>query len=126
LLPCARARFAVGCAYIPADRYRRAMIAEMTLSENLVLGMHHDRSLGRGPALDPRRLAERARPLLATYDVRPPDPRARAGALSGGNQQKLVVARELARAAGVMVVAHPTRGVDLGADTFIHRRLLDP
>ena len=123
--PGARARFAAGLAHIPADRHRRGMIAEMTLAENLVLGMHHDRALGRGPALDPRRLAERARPLLATYDVRPPDPRARAGALSGGNQQKLVVARELARAAGVMLVAHPTRGVDLGATTFIHRRLLD-
>ena len=123
--PGARARFAAGLAHVPADRQQRGIIAEMTLAENLVLGRHRDRALGRGPGLDPGRLAQRARPLLESYDVRPPDPRTRAGALSGGNQQKLVMARELDRGAGVMLVAHPTRGVDLGATAFIHRRLLD-
>ena len=123
--PGARARFETGLAHVPADRHRRGMIAEMTLAENLVLGMHWDRSLGRGPELAPQRLAARARPMLETYDVRPADPAAHAGALSGGNQQKLVMARELTRPAGVLLVAHPTRGVDLGATAFIHGRLLD-
>ncbi len=120
----ARARFAAGIAHVPADRHRRGMIEPMTLAENLILGLERDPALGRGPGLDPAALARRARPLLESYDVRPPDPGARAGALSGGNQQKLVMARELTREAGVMLVAHPTRGVDLGATAFIHRRLI--
>jgi len=119
-----RARFAAGLAHVPADRHRRGMIEPMTLAENLILGLERDPALGRGPGLDPAALARHARALLEAYDVRPPDPRARAGALSGGNQQKLVMARELSRNAGVMLVAHPTRGVDLGATAFIHRRLI--
>jgi simple sugar transport system ATP-binding protein len=80
--------------------------------------------MGVGPLLPPGLLAARARPLLAEFDVRPPDPGARASQLSGGNQQKLIVARELTRGAKVVLAAHPTRGVDLGAVEFIHRRLL--
>ena len=72
----------------------------------------------------PAQLAAHALPLLEAFDVRPKDPHARAAQLSGGNQQKLIVARELTRDARVVLVAHPTRGVDLGAIEFIHRRLL--
>jgi simple sugar transport system ATP-binding protein len=89
------------------------------------------REAARGPWLGGPALDARAKPLLDEYDVRPPDPRARAGRLSGGNQQKLVVARELGRAqasaahpARALIAAHPTRGVDLGAIDAIHRRLL--
>jgi simple sugar transport system ATP-binding protein len=96
----------------------------MTLAENLVLGFQRDPALGRGPMLSRRRLAHHALPLLADYDVRPPEPGARARQLSGGNQQKLIAARELSRGAPVVVAAHPTRGVDLGALALIHRRLL--
>jgi simple sugar transport system ATP-binding protein len=63
--------------------------------------------------------------LLERYDVRPPAPRLHAGALSGGNQQKMVMARELSRGARAMLVAHPTRGVDLGATQFLHQELLE-
>jgi simple sugar transport system ATP-binding protein len=97
----------------------------MTLAENLALGLQRDPAIGRGPLLPPRALESRARPLLDEYDVRPPDPRARALALSGGNQQKLIAARELSRGARVVLAAHPTRGVDLGAVAFLHRRLLE-
>ena len=121
----AAARFAAGLAHVPADRHRRGMVAEFTLAENLALGRHRDPSLGRGPALSPRTLEEQAAPLLERYDVRPPAPRLHAGALSGGNQQKMVMARELSRAAVAMLVAHPTRGVDLGATLFLHQRLLE-
>ena len=120
----ARAHRALGLAHIPSDRLRRGLVPEMTLAENLVLGLHREAALGAGPLLSRRRLADRALPLLAEYDVRPPEPAARVRQLSGGNQQKLIAARELSRQAPVVLAAHPTRGVDLGAIALIHRRLL--
>jgi simple sugar transport system ATP-binding protein len=120
----ARAHRALGLAHIPSDRLRRGLVPEMTLAENLVLGLQRGAALGRGPLLSRRRLAGHALPLLAEYDVRPPEPGARARQLSGGNQQKLIAARELSRGAPVVIAAHPTRGVDLGALALIHRRLL--
>jgi simple sugar transport system ATP-binding protein len=127
--PCARRsareRFAAGLAHIPSDRLRRGLVPDMTLAENLVLGLQREPSLGSGPWLDRRTLDDRARRLLVEHDVRPPEPERRAAQLSGGNQQKLIAARELSRGAAVVLAAHPTRGVDLGATAFIHRRLLD-
>jgi ABC-type uncharacterized transport system ATPase subunit len=125
----ARAHHDAGLAHIPADRLRRGLVAEMTAAENLVLG--NQREAARGPWLGGPALDASARPTLLEHDVRPSDPRARAGRLSGGNQQKLVVARELGRTqasaprpARALIAAHPTRGVDLGAIDAIHRRLL--
>jgi simple sugar transport system ATP-binding protein len=120
----AAAHAAAGLAHIPSDRLRRGLVPDFTLAENLVLGLQRAPDAGRGPWLDPDRLATRARPRLAEFDVRPPDPAQRASRLSGGNQQKLIAARELSRGAGVVLAAHPTRGVDLGAVEFLHRRLL--
>ncbi len=119
-----REHFAAGLAHVPSDRLHRGLVPQMTLAENLILGRQDDPALSRGPWLSPRRLIEHARPEIEAFDVRPPDPAARAGGLSGGNQQKLIVARELSRNAPVLLAAHPTRGVDLGAVAFIHRRLL--
>jgi len=99
-------------------------VPSMTLAENLVLGCHREPALGRGPLLDPAALADRAATLLREHDVRPPTPGLFAERLSGGNQQKLIAARELSRGAPVLLVAHPTRGVDLGAAEAIHGRLL--
>ena len=113
-----------GLAHVPSDRLRRGLVPAFTLAENLVLGRHREPALGTGSLLLPAHLAAHAQPLLEEFDVRPRDPHARAAQLSGGNQQKLVVARELTRGARVVLVAHPTRGVDLGAIEFIHRRLL--
>lgn len=118
----ARAHTAAGLAHIPADRLRRGLVAEMTNAENLVLG--RQREPGRGPWLGGPTLEADARAPLADFDVRPADPRALSGRLSGGNQQKLVAARELSRPARVLIAAHPTRGVDLGAVDALHRRLL--
>jgi ABC-type uncharacterized transport system ATPase subunit len=120
----ARAHRALGMAHVPSDRLRRGLVPEMTLAENLVLGLQREAALGRGPLLSRRLLTAHARPLLAEYDVRPPEPAAPARQLSGGNQQKLIVARELSRGAPVVLAAHPTRGVDLGALALIHRRLI--
>jgi simple sugar transport system ATP-binding protein len=132
----ARAHAEAGLSHIPADRLRRGLVSEMTCAENFVLGRQREAS--RGPWLGGGSLVARAREPMAEYDVRPADPSMRAGRLSGGNQQKLVVARELGRArsarpfqklgpgagARALIAAHPTRGVDLGATTAIHRRLL--
>ena len=119
-----RQHTAAGLAHIPSDRLHHGLVAEMTLAENLALGRHREPALGRGPLLSRRALLARAAGLLADYDVRPPRPGLHAGRLSGGNQPKLIAARELTRGAGVLLVAHPTRGVDLGAAEAIHRRLL--
>jgi len=124
-LPGAHAHRAAGLAHIPSDRLARGLVPEFSLAENLVLGLQHDRSLGRGPMLSRRALERRALPLLEGYDVRPPLPRVIARRLSGGNQQKLVAARELSRRAPVVLAAHPTRGVDLGAVSLLHRRLIE-
>jgi simple sugar transport system ATP-binding protein len=119
-----RAHAAAGLAHIPSDRLRRGLVPEMTLAENLALGRHLDPALGRGPWLTKQSLARHARGLLEEYDVRPAEPSLRAAQLSGGNQQKLIAARELSKRAPAVIAAHPTRGVDLGAVDFLHRRLL--
>jgi simple sugar transport system ATP-binding protein len=120
----AREHSAAGVAHIPSDRLRRGLVPEMTLAENMALGRQRDPALGSGALLTPGALARHARPLLEEYDVRPPEPGLKARQLSGGNQQKLIAARELSRGVAVVLAAHPTRGVDLGAIDFIHRRLL--
>jgi simple sugar transport system ATP-binding protein len=122
--PSAREHTHCGLAHIPSDRLRRGLVPEMTLAENLILGLQRDPDLGEGAMLSRGMVRGRAQRLLADYDVRPADPEMRAEQLSGGNQQKLVVARELSRAAPVLIASHPTRGVDLGAVDFIHRRLI--
>jgi general nucleoside transport system ATP-binding protein len=120
----ARGRTQAGLAHIPSDRLRRGLVPAMTVAENLVLGRQREPLQGVGPLLPRHRLDALAEPLLERYDVRPPAPRALARQLSGGNQQKLIAARELSRGAPVVLAAHPTRGVDLGAIAFLHQRLL--
>jgi len=120
----ARQHRAAGLAHIPSDRLYRGLVPGMTLAENLVLGRQREPVVGTGPWLGGHALEEAAMPRLVEFDVRPPEPGTTAGRLSGGNQQKLIAARELGRDAGVILAAHPTRGVDLGAIDFIHRRLL--
>ena len=119
------ARFRAGLAHVPADRLRHGLVGDFSLAENLALGLQREPRLGRGPWLDPNLVRRHAVALLAENDVRPADPAAPGRALSGGNQQKLVVGRELSRRAQVLLAAHPTRGVDLGAIEQIHRRILE-
>ncbi len=116
------ARRAAGLALIPEDRQQAGLVLAATVADNLALGRLAE--LSPGLRLDRPRLAAHARALCADWDVRPPDIDGRAAALSGGNQQKLVVARELTRpGVTVVVAAQPTRGVDLAASALIHRRL---
>ena len=119
-----RAIAALGVAHVPADRLKRGLVLDFPLEDDLVFGRHHEPVFHRGPLVDRAAIRDFATRRLAEFDVRPPDPTVRAGKLSGGNQQKLVVAREFTRDARLLIAAHPTRGVDLGAIEFIHREIV--
>jgi simple sugar transport system ATP-binding protein len=110
-----------GLSHIPEDRHRRGLILDYTIAENLILGQQH-RYASNG-VLDRDAILAHARQGITGYDIRPADPSLPARALSGGNQQKIVIARELSRAFSVLLAAQPTRGVDVGAIEFIHAEL---
>jgi len=121
----ARRRRELGIAHIPEDRHRRGLLLDFDLSENSILGVHHRKpAVGVGPFLDGKAIRKRARTIVADFDVRPDDVDLPARALSGGNQQKLVIGREFDLQPKLLLVAQPTRGVDIGAIEFIHRRLV--
>jgi general nucleoside transport system ATP-binding protein len=114
-----------GLAYVPEDRGSKGLVQDFTLSENNALKTFAEPPFSsRWGWIFPARMRRRAAENLRAYDVRPPDPDARAGSLSGGNQQKAILARELSGDPGVVIAAQPTRGVDVGAIEFIHGQLL--
>src|SRR5688500_6055046 len=114
-----------GLGHIPEDRQRRGLILDFSLAENLALHDYDSPPESRVGWLFPKRLLERARTLLQEFDVRGGGPQTRAGGLSGGNQQKVVLAREIDRNPSVLIAAQPTRGLDVGAIEFVHRRLVE-
>jgi simple sugar transport system ATP-binding protein len=116
-----RQRGDAGLSHIPEDRHRRGLLLEYSVAENLVLGQQH--RFQKGMALDRERISRNAGEQVKGYDIRPTDPELPARALSGGNQQKVVVAREMMRDFRVLLAAQPTRGVDVGAVELIHDRL---
>jgi simple sugar transport system ATP-binding protein len=116
---------AAGVGHIAEDRHRRGLVLEFDLTENLALREYREPEMSRFGWLSPRRMVPWARRLLKEFDVRGGEPGTRAGALSGGNQQKVVIARELAADPRVIIAAQPTRGLDVGAIEFVHRRLLE-
>jgi simple sugar transport system ATP-binding protein len=115
-----RERADAGLSHIPEDRLRRGLVLEYSIADNLILGQQH--RFGRG-ALDRAAIETHAVERVRGFDVRPGDPALPARALSGGNQQKVVIAREMARDFSVLIAAQPTRGVDVGAIEFIHDQL---
>jgi len=121
----AHSRYDSGLGHIPEDRQRRGLVLEFTLAENLTLHDFDKQPFSKFGWLRPGRVVAWARSLLKEFDVRGGGPRTRAGALSGGNQQKVVVAREVARDPRVLIAAQPTRGLDVGAIEFVHRRLVE-
>ncbi|RZA08060.1 MAG: ABC transporter ATP-binding protein [Proteobacteria bacterium] len=114
-----------GIALFPEDRLKEGLLLGASLAENYLLGHQRDRAFSRGPFLSLARVREAAGAALKAYDVRPPLLEALAGNLSGGNQQKLVVARELRQRPKLLIAAQPTRGVDIGAIELIHQRIVD-
>ena len=118
-----RARQDRGLGHVPEDRHQRGLVLELSVEENLILGRQRDFAGRLG--LDRAKIRAEADRRIAESDVRPADPTARVAGLSGGNQQKLVVARELARPGlRLLLCAQPTRGVDIGAIEQIHRQLV--
>jgi len=114
-----------GLSYIPEERMRDGMIREFNISENLILREHDRRPYARGGFLDLRAINGRSRDLVHNFNVKTPTLETPVKNLSGGNIQKLILARELSRAPRVVVAAQPTRGLDIGATEYVHFRLLE-
>jgi len=110
-------------AFVPEDRAIEGLIPELSLTENIVLGLGSDAPWVQGPLVNWAAARRRTSELLVEHDVRAVGPDAPAGSLSGGNQQKVVIARALARRPGVLVAENPTRGLDIRATADVHRRL---
>src|SRR5580765_3525827 len=123
----ARRRHEAGIAHVPEDRHRRGLLLEFSLAENAILGVHY-----RAPAvtgmgavlLNRSNIQRRADLVIREFDVRPPNSALPARALSGGNQQKLIIGREFELPPVLLLIAQPTRGVDIGAIEFIHRKIV--
>lgn len=121
----ARDRREAGLSHVPEDRNERGLVRPYTAAWNAVLGDHHRAPYAdRLGLLDLRAIDDHARTIIENYDVRPRAIDVLASSYSGGNAQKLIMARELERAPRVLVAAQPTRGVDIGAIEFIHRRIV--
>lgn len=118
-----RARMARGLLHVPEDRLVQGLVPTMRVDENAMLGLHHQPPISRAGLLNPAQVAAHAQTLVDAYDVRPPDLQLPVAALSGGNQQKVVVGRAMSARPRVLVVAQPTRGVDVGAMERIHQAL---
>ena len=114
----------LGMAHIPEDRRRLGLIGEFTIAENIVLNSYYDERFAKGLLLNWADVTASAVRDVAAFDVRTPSVENRADTLSGGNQQKLVVARELSRDIKLLVAAQPTRGLDVGSVDYVHERIL--
>ena len=121
----AREMLDAGVGHIPEDRQRRGLVLEFTIAENIALHDYAEPPDAKWGWLFPKRLVERARTLIREFDVRGGGPLTRAAGLSGGNQQKVIAAREIARDPKVLIAAQPTRGLDVGAIEYLHRRLVE-
>ena len=120
----ARDLVAAGVSHIAEDRHRRGLVLNFTIAENLALREYRTPKYSRRGFMSTRRMVSVARSLIREFDVRGGEPQTPAAALSGGNQQKVVIAREIANNPRVLVAAQPTRGLDVGAIEFVHRRLV--
>ncbi|MFL0694695.1 MAG: ABC transporter ATP-binding protein [Agrobacterium tumefaciens] len=115
----------IGVAHIPEDRHHMGLVLPFEESQNAILGYHRDERYGKGPFLNPDLMRKAAVEEIEKYDIRPPNPRLKTANFSGGNQQKIVVAREIERDPKLLIVGQPTRGVDIGAIEFIHKRIVE-
>ncbi|BCH14735.1 ABC transporter ATP-binding protein [Mesorhizobium sp. L-2-11] len=113
-----------GLAHVPEDRHHVGLVLAFEENENSILGYHNDPRYVKGPFLDIDAIRDDARDKITKYDIRPADCRLKTANFSGGNQQKIVLAREMEQDPGVLIVGQPTRGVDVGAIEFIHKRLI--
>ena len=119
-----RQRRALGLAHVPEDRLRMGVVASFSAEDNAILGYHDRADCHRGVLLNRPAIRAACAAKMAAHDVRPPLPALRISAFSGGNQQKLVLAREIDVDPRVLLIGQPTRGVDIGAIEFIHKKLI--
>ncbi|MEZ5783082.1 MAG: ABC transporter ATP-binding protein [Rhizobiaceae bacterium] len=113
-----------GLAHVPEDRHHVGLVLAFAENENSILGYHDESLYLKGPFLNIDAIVADAEDKIEKYDIRPPNARLRTANFSGGNQQKIVLAREMEQDPGVLIVGQPTRGVDVGAIEFIHKRLI--
>jgi simple sugar transport system ATP-binding protein len=114
----------LGVGYVPEDRLHDGLVSTFTVAENLVLDLYHREPFSRGFSLDLERIRSNAEERVEEFDVRTSSIQHTASTLSGGNQQKVVLARELSRPLKLLIVAQPTRGLDVGSMEFVHRRIV--
>jgi len=119
-----RERHQMGMAHIPEDRQRQGLVGGLSVAENLVLTRYHDDQFSHGVIVDWNAANAIADTLISEYDIRTPSKETGVGTLSGGNQQKVIVARELSRDLRLTIAAQPTRGVDVGSIEYIHSRIV--
>ncbi len=115
----------LGIAHIPEDRHKRGLLLHCDLSENSILGVHYRQPIAASGFMNTGVIAKRVSEIIERFDVRPPNADLQAKALSGGNQQKLIIGREFELDPKLLLVSQPTRGVDIGAIEFIHRKLIE-
>ncbi|MCH7610150.1 MAG: ABC transporter ATP-binding protein [Chloroflexi bacterium] len=120
-----RAITETGIAHVPEDRHKHGLVLVYPLDENLVLQTYYLPPFAKRTFLQPKEVRENAIRLIQEFDVRTPSVRTHAGSLSGGNQQKVIVARELSRDIRLLIANQPTRGLDVGSIEFIHRRIVE-
>jgi general nucleoside transport system ATP-binding protein len=118
------AMIGLGVGYVPEDRLHDGLISSFSVAENLVLDLYHREPFSRGMSLDLDRIRQNATERVEEFDVRTSSIEHPASTLSGGNQQKVVLARELSRPLKVLIVAQPTRGLDVGSMEFVHKRIV--
>ncbi len=114
----------LGVGYVPEDRLHDGLVGSFSVAENLVLDLYDQPPFASGPALNLRKIQQNADARIEEFDVRTPSSAAAATTLSGGNQQKVVLAREMSRPLKLLIVAQPTRGLDVGSMEFVHRRIV--
>lgn len=116
----------LGVAHIPEDRHKRGLLLDSDLAENSILGVHYREPIANGAGMiSSAAVSGRVNHIIKNFDIRPANPELTARSLSGGNQQKLVIGREYELAPKLLLVSQPTRGVDIGAIEFIHRKLIE-
>jgi simple sugar transport system ATP-binding protein len=123
--PTPRAMLDAGLGHIPDDRHKKGLVLQFPITENLLLGSQREARHHSGPILNYDRIGKEADELIETFDIRPRNSALPAGKLSGGNQQKVILARELTRDPKVLVALQPTRGLDIGAIEFVRRKLVE-
>ena len=115
----------IGVQHVPEDRLRLGLIKSFTAAESSVLGYQNRKTFNWRMFLNIRNIRAACKKLMQAFDVRPPDPKLKSSSFSGGNQQKLILARELDKSPSVLLVGQPTRGVDIGAIELIHQKIID-